>query len=755
MKDINVGILRKCLFHKQSWLSLYFVIVLCTMSYGQSTVTGHLANEREEPLIGATVLWKGDETVNTVTDEKGDFVIKESQFSDTLIFSFVGYFPLEYVVDEADAGAFIYLHLESMEALEEVVVTAKAEDSYVSTLNVKNVETLTACELRKAPCCNLSEAFETSGAADVSYNDAITGASEIQLLGLKGVYTQLQVENRPALGGLATPFGMDFIPGTWLESIQISKGASTVLNGYQSISGQINIELVKPRKDKQLFVNGFANTLGRTELNVHLNKVMGEHWSTGLLLHGSTFQNQIDHDKDGFLNMPLKKQLNGLYRLVYNGEKWFAQFNLQGMHDNRVGGQLIPKDGPAANYWRSNITNTRAEFFGKLAYLGFEKPYRNIAFQYSLLRHEMFGNFGTQAYTGKQLSSYNNLIYNDIIGTTDHRIILGATLQYDQYQEKLSDKVYDRTEAVPGAYMEYNYGRPVLGASYTDLGIVAGLRVDNNSLYGLLVTPRLNVKYNFTENSIVRASIGRGYHSPNIIAENIGLFSSNRSLDLLNPLKIEEAWNMGINYTQHFKLWGRSGSMNFDLYRTNFVDQMVIDVDKDYKKILVYNLDGRSFSNSFLGMITYEVFERFTLKFAYKWNDVRTSYQSVFERLPLIAQHRGLVTIDYKSKSKNWIFNVATQIVGVQRVPINHELPPQYHQHAKAESTPYALVQAQITRKMGKWEVYVGGENLTNYTQHNPIVAADQPFSEYFNAAQVWGPMMGARGYVGVRFGID
>ena len=732
---------------------LSIIFLFSVSSKAQNTIKGEVVNAEEEPLIGATILWKHDATVNAVADIDGKFSINRSKKSDTLVVSYVGFNTLNFIVNRQDS--FLHLHLEVLANLQEVVVTGRLEDSYVSTLNVKNVESLTSCELRKAPCCNLSEAFETSGAVDISYSDAITGATEIQMLGLKGIYTQLQIENRPSLNGLATPFGMDFIPGTWLESIQISKGASTILNGYQSISGQINVELVKPRKDKQLYVNLFGNTLGRTEANIHLNKKINEKWSTGLLLHGSIFQNQIDHDNDGFINMPLKKQLNGLYRLFYNGDKWFFQLNAHALSDNRVGGQLIPKSAPAGNYWRTNITNNRTELYGKMAFLGFKETYRNLAFQYSLLNHEMFGNFGLQAYNGIQRSSYNNLIYSDIIGDTDHKIILGATYQYDNFQESLSDKKYDRIESVTGAYAEYNYGRTVLGKAYTDLGIVAGLRVDQNSLYGLLITPRLNLKYNFSENSIIRASAGRGYHSPNIIAENIGQFSSNRSLNILTPLKIEEAWNYGINFTQQFNLFGRSGNMNFDFYRTDFVNQMVVDLDKDYTKILVYNLEGKSFSNSFLWMSTYELFDRFTLKLAYKWNDVKTNYQGVVDRQPFVAKHRGLITVDYKSKSKNWIFNIATQIVGPQRIPVNHSLPSQYHEHSISESPTYALLQAQITRKFGNLEIYVGGENITNYLQHNPIVAADKPFSTYFNAAQVYAPTMGARGYFGLRYGIN
>lgn len=743
----------KSIIIKQLIIIAIIIYIAPSQLISQKTVTGEVMNSAEEALIGATVYWKHDQSVNTTTDEHGKFTINRSHKSDTLVASYVGFNTLNFVVNRQDT--FLHLHLETLANLQEVVVNGRLEDSYVSTLNVKNVESLTSCELRKAPCCNLSEAFETSGAVDISYNDAITGASEIQLLGLKGIYTQLQIENRPSLNGLATPFGMDFIPGTWLESIQISKGASTILNGYQSISGQINVELVKPRKDKQLFVNLFGNTLGRMEANVHLNKKLNEKWSTGILLHGSTFQNQVDHDKDGFINMPLKKQLNGLYRLAYNGEKWTYQLNIQSLTDNRIGGQIIPKTNPSGIYWRTNITNNRTEVFGKVAFLGFKEVYRNIGFQYSLLKHEMYGNLGLQKYAGMQMSSYNNLIYSDIIGTTDHKIIIGSTYQFDQYKELLSDKSYDRTESVLGGYFEYNYGRPVLGKTYTDWGIVAGMRLDHNSLYGLLFTPRVNIKYNFGENSIIRASAGRGYHSPNIIAENIGQFSSNRSLNILSPLQIEEAWNYGVNYTQQFKLWGRSGNMNVDIYRTDFTNQMVIDLDKDYSKILVYNLNGKSFSNSLLWMTSYELFDRFTLKLAYKWNDVKSTYQGVQDRQPFIAKHKGLITIDYKTKSKNWIFNVATQIVGPQRIPVFHYLPSPYHEHSISESPTYAILQAQVTRKFGNLEIYIGGENLTNYVQHNPIVAADQPFSDYFNAAQVYAPIMGARGYFGIRYSLD
>ena len=731
------------------------LVIMSHFAEAQETITGIVTNDQNELLIGATVQWKGT-SIGTVTDTIGQFTLPKQNKTDSLVVRYVGYAPI--TIEVLPSENHLWIEVQGV-TLSTVVVKAYRPDNYVSTLQTRNLETISSNELKKAPCCNLSEAFETNGSIDVTYNDAVTGASEIQLLGLRGIYSQLQVENRPTLYGIGAAYALEYIPGTWLEQIQLSKGASSVMTGFQGITGQINTELMKPQTDKRLFINAFGSTMGRQELNVHLNTTTKNDWNIGAYLHESSFQNQIDHDDDGFMNMPLKKQINGLLRANKQTKNWAVQFNIQALRDQRDGGQVIDKSLPKAaidtlRFWRMNMVANRVEAFGKLAYLGFTAPYRALGLVVSSTFHDQKGYFGIHNYIGNQRSFYSNLIYNDVIKTTDNKVTLGASFQLDAYKEQYQLKNYDRTEQMPGVFGELSLDRRTGNHTFNNVSLILAARVDFHNKFGTLFTPRANLKYNIDANTAIRLSAGRGFHSPNIIAENMGLFASSRTVQVLETLRIEDAWNVGGNMSKNFEWLNRKATFNFDLYRTQFRNQIVIDLDNDYRFINFYNLKGSSYANSLVAVLNTEIIENLSLRVGYKWNDVRTTYAERSDIQTLIPKHRGLVTLDYHNKPDTWRYHVTAQFIGKQRLPDNDQIPRKLHSTHDGITPNYMTMQAQITRASGQWEYYVGGENLTNYTQHHPITDAVNPFGQYFSAAQVWAPTMGIRGYAGVRYSI-
>ncbi|MBP6826781.1 MAG: TonB-dependent receptor, partial [Saprospiraceae bacterium] len=636
-----------------------------------------------------------------------------------------------------------------------VVVDGHGFGSHVSTLETRNVESINSKELRKAPCCNLSDSFETNGGVDVVYSNALTGVKEIQMLGLRGVYSQFMVENRPTMSGIATPFGFEFIPGTWLEGIQLAKGASTVKNGNAGITGQINAELVKPHLDKPLFVNVFTSTEGRGEVNVHLNKKGKGRISNGLLLHGSFVENRRDMNGDHFYDSPKRQQLNGLYRVFYESPAMCAQFNVQALTDRRQGGQINSIEG-VPGLFSIDQNNDRVEVWGKMGYEGIGgKPYKQVGNMMSASWHRTSALFGPNQYNATQKSFYWQSLYQTIIGTTDHKVVMAPSFQYDDIRETVNEGDLSRREAVPGAMLEYTFSRPNLEMEIPDLVIVAGARADWNSRFDrLLFTPRVSAKYNFSQNSIARLSAGKGYRSPNLIAENISLLASNRTLHFANDLGLEEAWNFGLNFTQNFKIARREASLSIDLYRTDFAQQILMDADRSPTEVFFYSVDGKSFSNSLLTTLQYNVLPGLDVKLAYKWNDVRATFSDgVLRTQPLVAKHRGLATVDYTTPDKRWNFNTRVQIVGRQRLPDNSLVPHEYRHDFPVESPVYGIWSGQVSRRFGKkFEVYAGGENLNGFRQHNAIIAANEPDSPYFNGSQIWAPMMGTVAYLGVRF---
>lgn len=736
------------------FFSLLGLILPLSFLQAQTTpapLTGLVTNEREELLIGASVYWK-DTKKGAVTDTSGRFSVPSRTEEATLVVSYIGYNPAEVQVLPGENN--LWIEVTGIAELKQVTISEHGFDNRVSMLDPRNVESISRKELRKAPCCNLSESFSTNGAIDVSYANALTGVKEIQLLGLRGIYSQFMVENRPTMGGIATPFAFEYIPGTWLEGISLAKGASTVKNGYTGISGQINADLVRPQTDKPLFVNFFSSSEGRGELNLHLNRKLKQNQANGLLLHSSVVKNRWDMNNDNFYDSPNRHQINALYRYSYDGPAGCAQFNLQALTDRRQGGQIRPIDG-VAGLFSIDQQNDRVEAWAKYGKEGlWGKPYRQIGNMFSGSWHRYRATFGRNAYAATQQSAYWQTLYQGIIGNTNHNFVVAPSFQYDNIRESVNETVLDRREAIPGAMVEYTYNRPNLRLGIPDMTLVLGARADWNSRLGWFFTPRMSFKYNFSERTVMRLSAGRGYRSPNLMAENISLLAGNRRLHFASDLGAEEAWNYGLNVSREFKIAHRTSSLSIDLYRTDFVRQILVDVDQSPTDVYFYNVPGASFANNFLAVWQYNLMTGLDLKLTYKINDVRATFaDGVLRSQPLVAKHRGLVTLDYTTPGKKWLFNTHVQIVGPQRLPDNSKIPHDLlHDFAVGQSPTYATWNLQITRHWPKFDLYVGGENLTNYQQHHAIIAAKDPWSPYFNGSQIWAPMMGAIGYVGVRF---
>ncbi|MCB0644816.1 MAG: TonB-dependent receptor [Phaeodactylibacter sp.] len=752
-----------------------FLVLSCSLSLLQAqSIQGYVLDAQDQPLIGATVLWKNT-SEGTTTDLNGFFELQRSTQTDTLQLQYVGYESVSLRIP-AEETELIFTMDQPLQ-LDAVEVTGHQTDNYVSMLETQQVEMIGSGELKKAACCSLSESFETNASVDINYSNAVTGAKEIQMLGLRGMYTQMLTEKRPALTGLGAAFAMDFLPGTWLESIQIAKGAGSVQSGYQSIAGQINAELVKPWKDRPFFLNLYGNNLGRLEANMHLNKKITDKWSTGLLLHGSMVRTRLDHDQDSFQDLPDREMLNGMYRLYYRGDQFRAQFNVHAVSSERRSGQLIPEGADPIDFYRISQRSQRVELFGKAGIAGLNDSDASLGMILNGAWHKLDSYYGKSFHQGIQKNAYANLMYDLPIADSRHKFNVGASFLYDHYDEQLNDTDFGLVEKVPGIYGEYQLSidpevleDPMHEEMDEDhdhehdhalpwharFGAIVGLRLDQHNLFGTLFTPRLNLKYQVSGTSVFRLTAGRGFRRPNVIAENVGLLASSRAFVFDEQVDIEEAWNFGANFVQEFKVGRNTWSISLDAYHTNFINQVFLDLEHDYRQIYVTNLRGGSYSNSGLAMLSMEVGSGLDVKLAYKFNDVKVTHHEELVQRPLVAKHKGLITVDYTTPLKSWMFNVSTQIVGPQRLIDDSQFPEELVAQFPEEYSPtYALVNAQITKYFLNWEIYLGGENLTNFRQSNAIIAADDPFGPYFNANQVYAPIVGARGYLGLRFWLN
>lgn len=650
----------------------------------------------------------------------------------------------------------------SQEKLDEVVVDKKKKGIQKSLKKTTNTSVVTSKELLKAACCNLAESFETNPSIDVNFSDALTGTKQIKMLGLTSPYLMITEENVPSVRGASQAYGLSFTPGTWIESIQITKGAGSVVNGYESISGQINTEIIKPANDIPFFLNLYGSTDSRYELNMHFNKKVTDKWATSLFVHGNARVQKNDMNHDHFLDNPLGKQLNISNRWQYSNPEsgWVSFINARFMKDEKQTGEYDfdpDTDRLTTNHWGSEINTERLDFSSKVGYVFKDMPYQSIGFQNAFSNHNQESYFGLNQYDIQQQSYYSNLIFNSIINNTKHKFSTGLNFTYDNYVEKVNRVDVGRIDNSVGAFFEYTYDD-------TDkFSYILGVRVDNHNRLGSFITPRLHVRYNPWEKSVLRFSAGRGKRAANIYAENQQLFASSRQFSVLDNdgklygLNPEIAWNYGMSFTQNFKLFGKSADVTLDFYRTDFHNQAVVDVMQSPQQVLFYNLKGDSYANSLQLDFNLEIIKHLNLRTAYKYYDISTDYLSGSFQRPLQAKHRLFGNIEFethiKDKGQQWKFDFTTNWLGKQQLPYTASNPVE--DRLPEFSPSFAVMNAQITRTFSStFEMYIGGENIGNYRQDDAILGDHNPFGMHFDTSIVYAPIFGQMYYAGLRFKI-
>jgi len=531
-----------------------------------------------------------------------------------------------------------------------------------------------------------------------------------------------------------------------------------VVNGFESIAGQINIELKKPEKAERLYANAYINDMGKTDLNLNLTQKLGKKWSTALLLHDDFLNNKsIDFNNDGFRDLPTGNQFNAINRWKYeDGKGTITQFGFKVLNDNRTGGETefdAGNDKFTTNYYGLGINTKRYEGFAKIGYVFPGKKYKSIGLQLSAFDHQQDSYFGLTSYNAEQNNLYANLIYQSIIGSTAHKFRTGLSFVSDKYNEDFKSLNFKRTETVSGAFLEYTF------TPTEKFNIVAGMRADHNSLFEWFATPRLHVRYEPVKGTTIRLSAGRGQRTASIFAENMSVFVSSRQVNIMSSiadkaygLDPEVAWNKGISVDQKFKLFNRDASLSVDYFRNDFDKQVVVDLE-DARQVKFYNLAGKSFSNSFQAEMNFEPVRKLEIRLAYRFFDVRATYSNMLLQKPFTAKHRAFTNLAYEVNG--WKFDYTFNYNGTKRIPSTAANPVQYQ--LKASSPSYVLMNAQVSKSLGKKrpvELYLGGENLSDYFQKDPIIAADQPFSNYFDASLVWGPVSGRLFYTGIRYKI-
>lgn len=724
-----------------------FTLFLLTISFALSAqITGRVINDSGEPLEGVDVYW-ANTTQGVATDNQGAFSIGENSTTDSLVFSYVMYHSDTIRVDTN----YLTIVLVSDAVLDEVEVARRKASVQRDRFSALDIQTMSEGELIRAACCNLSESFETSASVDVAYSDAATGAKQIRMLGLAGTYVQILTENTPSIRGLANNFGLTYIPGPWMQSIQISKGTSSVINGFEATAGQINIEFLKPDNSPKIALNAMINSYLHTEVNAMGGWKVADGVHTGLLAHYENGSMEMDDNKDGFLDMPTGQQANLLHRWSIDKNGFTGRYVIRGLYNKRHSGQTkkYVSDNQIDNPYSIDLNIYRAEGFFKNGYVFDAVDYKSLGTILSASYHRQTGHFGNRQVNTQQINLYLNILYTQNINDANS-VTAGVSVNYDSYLRDLIEP--ERTismpadEVTPGIFAEYSF-KPS-----DKLSLLVGLREDWSNKYGFFTTPRINARYAPFEWWHIRASAGLSYRTPNILTDNAFLFPSSRQIVFADSTYYQEkAINTGASMTFYIPIATRQLTLTADYYYTRFIDAVVTDLDQDAHKAIISNLQGLSYSHAAQVEAQMEVLRGWTISAAYRFTDVRTTYNGVLRIQPLVPRWKALVSTSYQTPLHKWQFDFTAQFNGGGRLPDPDKNNPLWNANYKW----YPQLFAQITRFFRTWSIYVGAENMTNYKQDNPVIAAQEPFGTNFDASMVYAPLSGWKVYAGFRWALE
>ncbi len=767
---------------------LSLVCLSCATAYAHAW--GTVLDDKGYPLVGANVYWAGT-TVGVATDLDGRFQLESVKTTNLLVTSFMGY---HNDTTEVSSHSELTIVLVSDLVLEEVNIVERKMAVLRSRVSALQTETITGEALCMAACCNLSESFETSASVDVAYSDAATGAKQIRLLGLSGTYVQLLPENTPNIRGLAQSFGMEYIPGPWMEAIQVSKGTSSVLNGYEAIAGQINVEYLKPQTQDPISLNAMISTETHAEVNATGGWDINDKVSTGILFHAQNMSLELDHNHDGFLDMPKNTNVNLLNRWYVKTGDYTGQFLVRGLYDRRRGG--LTKDALALSPFASSphaidLNTWRVDGFMKNGYVFNSELGTSIGVIASASYHNQENTYGVRQWNAAQTNAYLNAIFQtsfddsatDLWDDHSHKLSAGISVNYDGYEEVLSfahdpaPLTYDLNawEVTPGVFAEYTY-------TYKDkVTLLVGVREDYSSRYGFFTTPRMNLRYAPFEWWALRGSVGLGYRSPNAIADNAAYLASNRMYYFnVDSLTQERSMNTGISTVFYIPIGKRELQLSGEYYYTKFLDGVIADIDRSLHGITLYNMHdvhgAQYFSHNWQVEASMEILRGWTMTTAFRYTDVKqttfntTANEYQLRDKPLQNKFKGIISTSYQTPLKTWQFDLTAQFNGEGRMPDGFVEPTGSKQYfsdkmGQIHHKWYPQLLGQVTKYFRTWSIYLGAENMTNFTQDTPIVGERReakdghsfvdPSSATYDASMIWAPIHGWKLYLGFRWALE
>ncbi|MDW7693977.1 TonB-dependent receptor [Flammeovirgaceae bacterium SG7u.111] len=733
---------------------IFIVGLLFPFFASAQSISGTVTNNAGEPLIGANVYWLGT-TIGISTNNEGGFQLPRENTTIKLVASYVGH--ISDTIDVSAQTSIAFKLLES-KTLEEVVVQEQQEGIVISNLNPIKTVQITQTELQKAACCDLAGCFGTQSTVHAQTTNVITNSKELRILGLSGVYNQVLINGFPMIQGLTYTYGISSIPGTLVDNIYISKGANSVIQGFESISGQINVITKAPKDSERLLLNVYLNSFMEKHVNANYAFKKGK-WSNLTAIHTVQPASKTDKGNDDFLDLPLLTRYMVFNKLSYGNEGewgWNSTIGVRFLNENRIGGQTFfnpETDEGTTNAYGQTVRINQPEVWTKTGYRFNDE--QSITVYASGYFQDQNSYFGTLNYQAQQANFYGNVQYEQ--NYNNHNLKAGVSHRYLNLDENISFTEnslqrtyageYKRLENITGAFVENTM------VFFDDkLTWILGIRGDHHNQFGFKATPRTLLKYNLRPKTTLRANIGTGWRTVNLFSENVGLMASSRDIIFTEQLEPEQALNYGINIMQQFDTKDQklSGYLSADFYRTDFQNQIFPDYDTDPTKAYIQNFTGESVSNGFQAELFLKIWQRFEFKTGYNYLDVYRMNGETKQVLPFNPKHKTITTFGYAPLTNKFHFDMNIHWYGKQRLPNTQSNPAEFQRPDFSE--PYTVANAQFTYNFKKFEVYVGCENIFNFRQNQPIISWQDPFGPYFDTSSVWGPTRGREAYLGVRY---
>ena len=705
----------------------------------------------EEPLVGVRVWWRGGEE-GAITDTLGRFTLPEPP-------AYPAYLRVEgeedsLLVPEKPAGLIEWV-LPPRLMLSTQTITGRQPARTLSAQSMQSLETWSRTALTAAPCCNLSEAFQGTAVVDVSLEGSAMGLRQLRLLGFEPAHSPLLVENKPLSWSVGRPWNATLLPALWIDHLSLAKGIGSVLNGHDGPAGQIQIFYLPETGEVSSTVELFSRTTGELlgALRHHdttgrwrklwLGQGGGIPWESGFLQ---------DHNGDGFLDVPLYRQAQAhlkLYRRPASGG--LVEWEIGGLYDYRRSGQLFisePAQIARIEGWAAFQTIRQVYASGRRGWVWQKGRGLSLLWHGRIWQQQSYP--GLAKYENMVPSGWLSLLYRQPIGDTRFLWNVGLSTYANHIVERLQDPVrldssWRRLEVVPGAVSEVSWTPSVRWS------VVLGLRADWHSYYGWQGVPRLHVRWAYAEGGALRLSAGRAWRIPDPIAENLPFLFSARAWHIEWPgwPPLESTWSSGFFWTQAVSLWDGTFRWQVDGLLARIYNLAVLDIEDPWQARLYRGEKPASYQTLFME-VRYEWQDQLRVSVSYKHQEVWWPLRGTFQMRPLLPRDRLTCWVTANPLSRRWQVDLLAAYTGWIRVPSTAAWPETYERSTTGGF--FWIVTPQLTYRLDQWEAQVAVENVFNYRQPAPVIAADQPFGPYFDHSLIWGPIMGRMASVALRY---